>query len=58
METDSDGSARAARIERAKPTQLENQQFRSVVILMTVVLLSVFGLGIIGTAMMFWRILG
>jgi hypothetical protein len=58
METDSDGFARAARIEKARPTQLEDHQFRSVVILMAVVLLSVFGLGIIGSAMMFWRLLG
>jgi hypothetical protein len=58
MEKDKDGSVRAARIEKSKPTPLEDKEFRGLVIMMVIVMVCVFGMGIVGAAMMFWRVLG
>lgn len=58
METDKDGSARAARIERAKPTPLEDREFRNLNIMLLIVMVCVFGMGVVGTAMLFLRLLG
>lgn len=58
MEKDRDGYARAARLEKAKPTLLEERQFKRIVFMMIVVFVSVFFMGIIGSAILFWRILG
>ena len=58
MEKDKDGSARDARLEKAKPTPLEDQEFKALTIMMVIVMLCVFGMGIIGSVMMFWRLLG
>ena len=58
MENDSGGSASNARLEKAKPTPLEDREFKSLVIMMAIVMMCVFGMGIIGSAMMFWRLLG
>lgn len=58
MGIDKGGSARDARIEKARPTPLEDSEFQSLMAMMIVVLLSVFGMGVIGIAMIFWRLLG
>ena len=58
MEKDKDGSARDARLKKAKPTPLEDQEFKYLTIMLVVVMACVFGMGVVGTAMMFWRILG
>lgn len=58
MVKDSDGYARDARLEKAKPTPLEDQEFRALTIMMVVVMACVFGMGIVGSAMIFWRLLG
>lgn len=58
MENDNDGSARDARLEKSKPTPLEDREFKSLVIMMAIVMACVFGMGMVGSAMMFWRLLG
>ena len=58
MENVEDGSVKDARIEKSKPTPLEDKEFRGLVIMMVIVMVCVFGMGIVGAAMMFWRVLG
>ena len=58
MENGDDGSARDARIEKSKPTRQEDQEFKILMIAMFFVLTCVFGMGIIGSMMIFWRIWG
>jgi Tfp pilus assembly protein PilN len=58
MEKEDDGSARAARIEKNKPTRAEDQEFRILMIAMVFVLTCVFGMGVIGSVIIFWRIWG
>lgn len=58
MENEDDGSARDVRIEKNKPTRAEDQEFRILMIAMVFVLTCVFGMGIIGSMMIFWRIMG
>lgn len=58
MENGDDGFARAARIEKSKPTRQEDQEFRILLIALLFVLACVFGMGIIGSVMIFWRIWG
>jgi len=58
MGNDRDGSARDARLEKAKPTPLEDAEFKGLVTMMIIVMLCVFGMGVIGIAMMFWRTFG
>lgn len=58
MEKEDDGSVRDARLEKSKPTREEEQEFRILMVAMTFVLICVFGMGIIGSMMIFWRIWG
>jgi len=58
MENEDDGSARDARIERSKPTKQEEQEFRVLMVAITIVMLCTFGMGIVGSMMIFWRIWG
>ena len=58
MENEDDGSVRDARIEKSKPTRQEDQEFKILMIAMLFVLTCVFGMGIIGSMMIFWRIWG
>jgi len=58
MEKEDDGYAEAVRLEKAKPTQRESSEFAVLVIALVLVMLCVFGMAIIGAAMIFWRILG
>ncbi len=58
MEEEDDGSARIARLEKAKPTRQENSEFAVLMFALAFVLLCVFGMGILGSMMIFWRLLG
>jgi Tfp pilus assembly protein PilN len=58
MEKEDDGSARAARIEKSKPTRAEDHEFRILMVAMVFVLTCVFGMGVIGSVLIFWRIWG
>ena len=58
MDDEDDGSARAARLERNKPTSQEESEFNVLMIAMAFVMLCVFGMGILGSMMIFWRLLG
>jgi len=58
MEKDKDGFARSARLEKAKPTENEDREFKSLIFMMIVVLFTIFFMGIIGSAIIFWRIFG
>jgi len=58
MANDRDGFARAARLEKAKPTEKEERDFRSLVLMLIVVLFSIFVMGIVGSAILFWRLFG
>jgi hypothetical protein len=58
MEKDNDGFARDARLEKAKPTPLEDREFKGLITMMAIVMVCVFGMGVVGIAMMFWRIWG
>lgn len=58
MENDNDGFARAARLEKAEPTPLEDREFKGLITMMAIVMVCFFGIGVIGCAMMFWRLLG
>lgn len=58
MEEDKDGFAGNVRREKAKPTRNEDNEFAVLMIAMAIVMLCVFGMGVIGSAMMFWRIFG
>lgn len=58
MEKEDDGSARAARIEKSKPTRAEDQEFKILMVAMGFVLTCVFGMGVIGSVLIFWRIWG
>ena len=58
MENEDDGSARGARIERSKPTREEEQEFKTLMTAIAIVMTCVFSMGIIGSVMIFWRIWG
>ena len=58
MENEDDGSARDARIEKSKPTREEEQEFKILMVAMVFVMICVFGMGVIGAMMIFWRIWG
>ena len=58
MENEDDGSARDARIEKSKPTKQEAQEFRILMTAIAIVMTCVFGMGIVGSMMVFWRIWG
>ena len=58
METEDDGFARDARIERSKPTEEEEQEFKILMTAIAIVMICVFSTGIIGSVMIFWRIWG
>lgn len=58
MENEDDGSARDARIEKSKPTKEEQQEFRILMTAIAIVMTCVFGMGIVGSMMIFWRIWG
>lgn len=58
MENEDDGSARDARIEKSKPTKQEEQEFRILMTAIAIVMTCVFGMGIVGSMMVFWRIWG
>jgi hypothetical protein len=58
MEKDKDGYARAVRLEKAKPTLQEEKQFKSIVLMMVIFLFAIFLMGIVGSAIIFWRIFG
>lgn len=58
MENEDDGSARDARIERSRPTKQEEAEFRILMIAMAIVMVCVFGMGVIGSVIIFWRIWG
>ena len=58
MENEDDGSVRDARIEKSKPTKQEVQEFRILMTAIAIVMTCVFGMGIVGSMMVFWRIWG
>ena len=58
MENEDDGSARDARIEKSKPTKQEEHEFRILMTAIAIVMTCVFGMGIVGSMMVFWRIWG
>ena len=58
MGNDRDGFARAARLEKAKPTEKEERNFKSLVFMLIVVLFTIFVMGIVGSSIIFWRIFG
>jgi Tfp pilus assembly protein PilN len=58
MEKEDDGSVRDARIERSRPTEQEEAEFKILMIAMAIVMVCVFGMGVIGSVIIFWRIWG
>jgi len=58
METDKDGFARNARLEKARPTSSERWEFKLMMLAIAMVLGAFAAFAIIGASMVFWRIWG
>ena len=58
MELDKDGSARNARLGKARPTSSERWEFKLMMFAIAGMLGALFAFAIIGASMIFWRIWG